>query len=61
MTRDYKEAYAWFSLAASDGNHNAAHIRDEMEKMLPVETLLEAQSLSREYAEKYKKAYRFFY
>ena len=53
VRQDYKEAYAWCDIAASQGSTPASELRDLVAKKLDSATLLEAQSLSRIYYEKY--------
>lgn len=54
VPQDYKEAYAWFSVAAVYGDADAVSNRDHAAKLLTSEQLAEAQALATQYFEKYQ-------
>ena len=55
MTQDYKKAYAWFNIAATNGNEEAIKLRDIVAKKMDAESLSEAQALSQRYFEIYNQ------
>ncbi len=49
---DYVQAHLWWSLAASQGNKNAASNRDKVAGMMTPEQIAEAKKLAREWKPK---------
>ncbi len=49
---DYVQAHLWWSLAASQGNKNAASNRDKVAGMMTPEQIAEAEKLAREWKPK---------
>ncbi len=54
VPQDYKAAYAWFSVAAANGDEDAAKDRDVVAKELATTQLEQGQALANEYFEKYQ-------
>ncbi len=48
VSTDLEEAYAWFNIAASNGDSQAAGLREDVAKSLVEERVLSAQKRSRE-------------
>jgi TPR repeat protein len=48
VSADLEEAYAWFNIAASNGDSQAAGLREDVAKSLESEPILAAQKRSRE-------------
>ena len=46
---DRAKAYAWLSIAAANGDPEAAMQRDEAEQVMPMDELEEAQALYRQW------------
>jgi hypothetical protein len=53
VLQDYKAAYAWWNIAAAQGNEKASGNRDIVAKDLSPSALSEAQALSNKYYELY--------
>ncbi|MCI0401226.1 MAG: sel1 repeat family protein [Gammaproteobacteria bacterium] len=55
VAQDYIRAYAWFNTAAEAGDTVARQNREVMSELMTPVQLKDAETLSREYAEKYPK------
>ena len=55
VTRDYVQAHAWYSLGASNGDHQGRKNRDEIAEEMTAAQLTEAQALAEEWAGKYNE------
>ncbi len=58
MPQDYKLAYAWFNVAAAQGNENAIQNRDLASAKLDPASLAEAQKLSEQYHKSYVEPFQ---
>ena len=58
VPQDDAQAYAWFSVAAAQGNTGAAEARDRVAGRLTPEAHNHAQKLAREYWEAYVAPFR---
>jgi TPR repeat protein len=54
VAKDYKRAYAWYSIAAENGDDGAIESRDGVAEELSIEDLLEAQALAAKLSEEIK-------
>ena len=54
VPQDYQRAYAWLSVAASNGNSKAAEFRDLLAKELTPAELFEARALASSYLKQYQ-------
>ena len=53
IPKDYVQAYAWFNIAAAQGNEKAKINLETITEYMSATTIAEAQKLSREYWEAY--------
>ena len=58
VSRDWVQAYAWFNIAAAQGNKDAARDRKDLGETMTREQRARAQELSREYWEAYVLPFR---
>ena len=58
VAQDYAMAYAWYNLAAAQGNSEARDNRAEVTAKLDTASLAEAQKLSDEYFKRYVKPFQ---
>ncbi len=55
VSKDYIEAYAWFNIASAQGDKKAVSLRENCLRKMKPKNVLEAQRLSRKYAERFLK------